>query len=73
MITLRQALELLDGRRCALAKFNIEGAEHAMLEAAPVDVLQRIDLLVGEMHEDLGDAHTAEVDQEKLTRLWLPG
>jgi hypothetical protein len=61
MITLERALELLGGRRCGLVKFNIEGAEHEMLEAASTETLTRIEVLVGEMHDDVGAANTAAI------------
>ena len=54
LITLGCALSYVPGGRCAFMKFNIEGAEHEMLETAPPDVLVRIDAMAGEIHYDLG-------------------
>ena len=59
VLSLADALVHCGAERCAFMKFNIEGAEFDMFESAGVDVLRRIDMMVGEIHFDIG-AHKAD-------------
>jgi FkbM family methyltransferase len=53
-LSLADALVHYGAERCAFMKFNIEGAEFDMFEKADVEVLRRIDMIVGEIHFDIG-------------------
>lgn len=55
MISLKEALAYGSGRATVLAKFNIEGAEFGMFETATVADLGQLQVLVGEIHFDIGD------------------
>jgi FkbM family methyltransferase len=52
-ITLADAIAYTDRNRCAFLKFNTEGSEFDMIEKADIATLQRIAVMVGEIHFDL--------------------
>jgi FkbM family methyltransferase len=54
LLSLDKALTYVPSDNCRFVKFNIEGAEFAMLEHASSHALKKIDTLVGEVHHDIG-------------------
>ncbi len=64
-ITLAALLERHRLDRAALVKVDIEAAEHAMIDTAPLEVLQRVDQFTIEFHDFL---HPELVDSVRTTR-----
>lgn len=61
-LSLESALALVPSGRCALLKFNTEGAEFGMMEAAAPATLARVHAWVGELHYDLAGGASTDID-----------
>lgn len=60
--SLADALDHAGVTHCDFLKFNIEGAEHEMFAACDAATLRKIDRMVGEVHFDLGDAGSTQIE-----------
>ncbi len=65
-VTLADAITSTGRDRCAFLKFDIEGAEFDMIEQAETETLQRVAIMAGELHFDLG-LRTSELLVQRLS------
>jgi FkbM family methyltransferase len=65
VVTLADALQEVKTRTIAVLKVDIEGAELAMFDAAPDELLQRIEQITVEFHDWLFPGTSAHVNQVK--------